>query len=378
MNTSSQPPEAAAIASLAGCRPRAWQRGVRSVAVLRLMSGILAVACAVAAGWDEAAAATPARPDILFILLDDLRYDALSFKGHPYVKTPNIDDLRARGASLENCFVTTSICCPSRATFLTGCYASKHGVIDNETAEYNPAVTPPVTKYLQEAGYRTAMVGKWHMGFSGRPRPTFDHWISFDGQGVYNDPVLNVNGSEVKRKGYTTDLLTDCAIEFIDKQPQDKPYFLMLSHKAVHEPFQPAQRHRHAFGRGRGLPEPESWRDSFEGKPRWQRREQSKDARWHYRTREREQEQLPDSVAPEPWDSKQRYVDQLRCLSAVDDGVGRLIEKLRQRGSLDNTLIVFTSDNGYFHLEHRRWDKRLAYDESIRIPMVVAYPGVVA
>ena len=338
----------------------------------------LLVLCSLLGGDAWATESNERKPDILFILLDDLRRDALSFLGHPYVETPNIDALRAQGAWIENCFVTTSICCPSRATFLTGCYASRHGVIDNETAEYDPAVTPPVSGYLQTAGYRTAMIGKWHMGYSGRPRPSFDHWISFDGQGVYNDPVLNINGAKEKREGYTTDLLTQSAIDFIDDQPLDRPYFLMLSHKAVHEPFQPAERHEKAFGHDRGLPEPASWSDDFQGKPKWQRRERAYDARWHYRTRDREQERIPASVTAAPWDPKQRYVDQLRCLSAVDDGVGRLISKLKERGTLDNTVIVFTSDNGYFHLEHRRWDKRLAYDESIRIPMIIAYPGVVA
>ena len=318
------------------------------------------------------------RPDVLFILIDDMRFDALSSAGHPFVKTPHLDKLRAAGAWLENAFVTTSICCPSRATFLTGCYASRHGVIDNETAEYDGAKTPPVTKYLQEAGYSTAMIGKWHMGFSGRPRPTFDHWISFDGQGVYNDPKLNINGTLQQRQGYITDILTKYAVDYIEQQPTDRPYFLMLSHKAVHEPFQPAERHEHAFGRNRTLPEPISWQDDFRGKPLWQRRERTKDVRWHYRTRDREEEEIPDSVPAEQWSPKQRYVNQLRCISAVDDGVGRVIETLRKRGTLDNTLIVFTSDNGYFHLEHRRWDKRLAYEESLRIPMIIVYPGAIS
>jgi len=342
-----------------------------------LLPALLAVTSSLTAVHAVQAESSPSeRPDIVFILLDDLRYDALSFLGHPYVETPNIDQLRAQGASMQNAFVTTSICCPSRATFLTGTYASRHGVIDNETSEYDPKLTPSVTKYLQEVGYRTAMIGKWHMGYSGQPRANFDEWLSFDGQGKYYDPeFIYTDGSREKLKGYTTDILSDRAIDFIQRQPVGEPYFLMLSHKAVHEPFKPAPRHKDAFGANTKDPEPVSWKDTFEGKPEWQRRQRVRDVRWDWRTREIEEEELPDEIAPEPWKPKSKYVDQLRCLAAVDDGVGRIMEVLRERGNLDNTLIVFTSDNGYFHMEHRRWDKRLAYEESLRIPMVIVYPG---
>ncbi|MEO0510968.1 MAG: sulfatase-like hydrolase/transferase [Verrucomicrobiota bacterium] len=316
------------------------------------------------------------QPDIVFVLLDDLRWDAMSFLDHPYVETPQIDKLRAQGAWMQNTFVTTSICCPSRATFLTGTYASRHGVIDNETSEYNPEITPPVSKYLQEAGYKTAMIGKWHMGYSGKPRAYFDEWLSFDGQGKYYDPeFIYTDGSREKLSGYTTDILTDRAIDFVNRQPGEQPFFLMLSHKAVHEPFKPAPRHKTAFGAGTMDPEPVSWSGTFEGKPEWQRRQRTRDVRWNWRTRDVEEEKLPDAIALEPWKESKKYVDQLRCLAAVDDGVGRLVEALRERGNLENTLIIFTSDNGYFHMEHRRWDKRLAYEESLRIPMIVVYPG---
>jgi N-acetylglucosamine-6-sulfatase len=315
-------------------------------------------------------------PDVVFILLDDLRWDGLSYQGHPYVETPHIDKLREAGASMENAFCSTSICCPSRATFMTGTYANRHGVIDNETSEYNPDVTPPLTKYLQEAGYKTAMIGKWHMGHSAEPRAYFDHWVSFKGQGKYNDVEVNINGEKVQWTGYTTDLLTDEAIRFIGEQPKDRPYFCMLSHKAVHEPFSPAPRHKDAFGKDQTDIEPESWSSDFKGKPDWHRRQRSRDVRWNYRTRDVEAENLPERVAAEPWkEGQKKYIQQFRCLAAVDDGVGRLVDALKKRGTLDNTLIIFTSDNGYFHGEHRRWDKRLAMEESLRIPMVIAYPG---
>ena len=315
------------------------------------------------------------KPDVLFVLLDDLRWDALGYMGHPFVKTPNIDRLRAQGASMANAFVTTSICCPSRATFLTGTLANRHGVIDNESSDYNPEVTPPLTKYLQQAGYRTAMIGKWHMGNSGAPRPYFDFWLSFKGQGVYHDPLFNINGQRVEHQGYTTDLLTNYALDFIRKQPKDQPYFVMLSHKAVHEPFMPAPRHKQAYGADAKLAEPPSYSEDFADKPAWHRRQAAGEARWHYRTRERETEKLPAAIPAEPWKDYGKYVDQLRCLAAVDEGIGQILDLLRERGTLDNTIIVFTSDNGYFHMEHRRWDKRLAYEESLRIPMLVVYPG---
>lgn len=326
-------------------------------------------------GTGHVVAKGPQQPDIVFILLDDLRWDGLSYKGHPYVKTPNIDRLRDQGASMENAFVTTSMCCPSRATFLTGTYASQHGVIDNETSEYNPDITPPLTKSLQEAGYTTAMIGKWHMGKSAHPRPFFDYWLSFKSQGTYFDPQLNINGEKVQLKGYTTDLLTDKAIEFINAQPEDKPYFCMLSHKAVHEPFKPAPRHTEAYGANTTDLLPPSWNDTFEGKPEWLRREQVRAWRWDWRTRDIEAEQVPESFPEKTYGKHRHYINQYRCLAAVDDGVGRILQALEKRGTLKNTLIVFTSDNGYFHGEHRRWDKRLAYEESLRIPMVIAYPG---
>lgn len=315
------------------------------------------------------------KPDVVFVLLDDLRWDALGYMGHPFIETPNIDRLRSQGAMMANAFVTTSICCPSRATFITGTLANRHGVIDNESSDYNPEVTPPLTKYLQQSGYRTAMIGKWHMGHSGAPRPYFDFWLSFKGQGVYHDPLFNINGKKVEHKGYTTDLLTNYAIDFIKQQPKGQPYFVMLSHKAVHEPFMPADRHKDAYGADAALAEPASYSEDFAGKPAWKRRQASREARWHYRTREIEEEKLPASVPPEPWKDYNKYVDQLRCLAAVDEGLGKIIDVLRERGTLDNTIIVFTSDNGYFHMEHRRWDKRLAYEESLRIPMLVVYPG---
>jgi len=350
------------------------RRGMKSLTTIRFAVSLVLIALTHTATVAKAAA--PKRPDILFILVDDLRWDGLSYKGHPYVKTPHIDKLREAGASLDNAFCSTSICCPSRATFLTGTYANTHGVIDNETSEYNPAVTPPLTKHLQEAGYKTAMIGKWHMGHSAEPRPYFDHWISFKGQGEYHDVAVNVDGKKEQWQGYTTDILTDKAIAFINRQPKDRPWFCMLSHKAVHEPFKPHPRHKDAFGKYKVDIEPESWSSDFSGKPKWHRRQRSRDVRWAYRTRNYETETLPETIEHEAWKKGQKkYIKQFRCLASVDDGIGKLLTVLKDRGTLDNTLVIFSSDNGYFHGEHRRWDKRLAMEESMRIPMVITYPG---
>jgi len=355
--------------SISAPATRFWNAGKSAFAVAAALS---ISSTSVLAAPDE----STDLPDIVFILVDDLRYDALSFLGHPYVETPHLDALRSRGAWMENAFVTTSICCPSRATYMTGTYASRHGVIDNESSEYVPEITPPLTKYLQEVGYYVAMIGKWHMGHSGHARPFFDKWLSFDGQGVYFDPeFIHTDGRREVFEGYTTDILTNEAIKFIEGQPKDQPYFLKLSHKAVHEPFQPAPRHKNAFGSKTRDSEPVSFSTTFEGKPKWQRRQHVRDVRWDWRTREIEEEEIPETIEPTPWKNQKRYVDQLRCLVSVDEGVGRIVEALRERGTLDKTLIVFASDNGYFQMEHRRWDKRLAYEESLRIPMIMVYPG---
>lgn len=322
----------------------------------------------------ESIPAGPERPDIVFILTDDQRWDLFSFLGHPIVRTPHLDALRARGAHFPNAFCTTSICSPSRASFLTGCWAHRHGVIDNQGSEYDPAVTPTVAHVLRGAGYRTALIGKWHQGEGDHPRDGFDHWLSFAGQGVYFDPVFNINGRRVPETGYVTDLLTDHAVRFIREQDRAQPYFLMLGHKAVHEPFEPAPRHRGSYA-GAVLAEPASYRDDFGGKAAWQRRFADRDWAWDWRTRDFERERVPEIVPAPPWQPPRRPVDQMRCLDAVDESLGRIVAALEERGTLGRTLIVFAGDNGYFHQEHRRHDKRVPYEEALRIPLLVCYPG---
>jgi N-acetylglucosamine-6-sulfatase len=191
--------------------------------------------------------------NIVFILSDDHRYDVMGLMGHPFVETPHMDALAREGAHLKNAFVTTSLCSPSRASILTGQFVHSHQVVDNN--DLAPRGTVFFPQYLQSSGYETAFVGKWHMGGqSDAARPGFDHWISFRGQGTYYPPTnrkwrLNVNGKKVPQKGYITDELTDYAIEWLGGRSQQKPFFLFLSHKAVHHNFEPAERHKGRYAK---------------------------------------------------------------------------------------------------------------------------------
>lgn len=320
-------------------------------------------------------AAEPAsrRPNFVFFLIDDLRHDAMSCAGHPFVRTPNIDRLAQNGIRFTNAFVTISLCGPSRACFLTGAYSHLNTVRTNEGQEFDPKAFSTFPMLLQKAGYETGFVGKWHMnGKTSDPRPGFDYWLSFKGQGVYTDPLLNENGREFKATGYMTDLLTDRAVAFL-KKPHDKPFSLCVWHKAVHADFQPAERHKNLYADAK-LPEPPNFNDLMADKPAWQREQVFRGARLKKKLAD---EQLPASLEPARWDPQvPRMIDYFRAEAAVDDSVGRVLATLRETGQLDNTYVIFTSDNGFFHGEHRRGDKRAAFEESIRIPFLVQGPGI--
>ena len=217
--------------------------------------------------------------NVIFILTDDHRFDAMGFAGHPFLETPHLDSLAAGGVHLKNAFVTTSLCSPSRASILTGLYTHKHRVIDNNRLVPEGTIFFP--QYLQRTGYETAFIGKWHMGgHHDDPRPGFDHWISFRGQGEYlPENMLNINGKQVPQKGYITDELTDYAVEWLEQQTADKPFFLYLSHKAVHSNFTPAKRHTGRYAnkdlsflpRGEGV-------TAENNSPRWVRDQRNS---WH-------------------------------------------------------------------------------------------------
>jgi len=317
------------------------------------------------------------RPNIIFVLVDDLRWDAMGFTGqYPFLKTPNIDQLRKEGVYFQNAFCTHSLCAPSRATILTGMFPQTNGVSTNqEGREFNPDKTPSFAQILQVEGYKTAFIGKWHMAESKEPRKGFDYWCSFSGQGNYDGNDLNINGNVIRNEGYITDELNKYALDFVDKN-SDKSFCLYLSHKAVHQPFTPAERDKDLYSTDL-VPEPAGWRDNMESKPAWQRVEPNMEQRLRLRDQEINKIIPVKSRQVKPWPAKTGKGEQknyLRCLSAVDDGLGKIYDLLRKKGILENTIIVFAGDNGFFHGEHGKGDKRLAYNESMRIPLVMRYP----
>jgi N-acetylglucosamine-6-sulfatase len=316
---------------------------------------------------------TAAKPrSVVFILSDDHRYDAMSFMGHQFAWTPHMDAMAKNGVHLKNALVTTSLCSPSRASILTGLYTFRHRVIDNNRLV--PSGTIFFPQYLQKPGYATAFIGKWHMGGeTDAPRPGFDHWISFRGQGNYLPPspdyTLNVNGERVKQKGYITDELTDYAVDWLAQQkPREKPFFLYLSHKAVHANFTPAQRHEGQF---ENIPfqRPDSEKAILDGVgniPRWLRDQRNS---WHG----------VDFPYHSDLNIEQYYKRYCEALCAVDDSIGRVMDQLKKMGIQDETLVIYMGDNGFMFGEHGLIDKRVAYETSIRVPMLMQcrdlFPG---
>ena len=318
------------------------------------------------------------KPNFLFILVDDQPYDAVGFSNrYPFLKTPNIDKLAKEGVNIENFFVTQSICSPSRASFLTGTYPHIHGVNQN-----NKHVDPdwqnyaPYSTHLQNSGYETAHIGKIHMAWKrGKEhiRPGFDYWFSFIGQGQYFDPKVNDNGVEMKLEGYMTDILTDKTIDWLkNKRDPNKPFSLNLWHKAVHERHLPAPRHKDLY-KNEDLPTPpyDTHKETFKGKPEWLRRK-TYGFKWN------ENDKIPDELPEITWPiNKQKYMQLLRSLIAVDESLGQVIKTLDEMGELENTVIIYSSDNGYFMGEHTFLDKRLAYENSMRVPMIIRYPKLI-
>ncbi len=322
------------------------------------------------------------RPNLIVILIDDLRFDELGLTGHPYMKTPNIDRIGTEGINFENAFHTTPLCSPNRASILTGQYASRHGVIDNVARD---ALSHRLQNYhpiLQRLGYETAHIGKWHMGNSAGPRPGYDRWVSFPGHGRIVNPTLNIDGVESKHKGYVTDLLNQHALDFINRK-RKKPFALFLAHKAVHPDAHQAADGTLAPGKGGYIPAPRHANlyqgEQFPARPNAvppERAARSKPAfEEAFALRG-----TPQGQAVMDWvksGSQEEIRLRAAMMASVDEGVGQIFEALERKGELDDTLILFLGDNGYFFGEHALGpERRFAYEEGIRTAFLVRYPKV--
>jgi arylsulfatase A-like enzyme len=336
------------------------------------------------------------QPNIIFIMADDHAAQAMSCYGSRINKTPNLDRLAKQGMLFENCFCTNSICAPSRAVILTGKYSHINGVINNKVAFDGSQQTFP--KLLQKAGYQTAVIGKWHL----KSKPTgFDHYdilIGSWGQGEYFDPLFSINGQKQRTTGYVTDIITDKCLEWLKRQKNDKPFCLMYQHKAPHRAWEPDEKHAKMY-EDIDIPEPETFDDDY--KTRCDAARQQEMTIEHHLTPSDLKAQPPKELPSEEsrdWDKKgihgeywspsinlwgqalkkwkyQRYIkDYLRCIASIDDNVGRLLDYLDRAGLAENTIVVYTSDQGFYLGEHGWFDKRFMYEESLRMPLLVRYP----
>lgn len=327
--------------------------------------------------------------NIIFILSDDHRYDFMGFTGKVAgLQTPNLDRLAREGAHLQNAFVSTALCSPSRASILSGQYAHTHKVVDNFAPIKKGLTFFP--QYLQKAGYQTAFLGKWHMGNADdAPQPGFDYWLSFKGQGVYYNPTFNINGKQVSYtdSSNTTDLLTDYALRWLDGTNKAKPFCLYLSHKAVHAMFEPTKRHRGKYAdmpinypasmyitatdtskiwgpRPAQNPETKSLTINKADMPSWVKHQR---ASWHG----------VDYMYYGQIGFNEFYRQYCETLLGVDDSVGRVLAWLEANGQSENTLVVYMGDNGFSFGERGLIDKRHAYEESMRVPLLVRCPSIV-
>ena len=285
-------------------------------------------------------------------------------KAQPWLRTPQMDRMASEGVHFKNAFVTTALCSPSRASVLTGVYAHRHRIVDNNTPI--PAGTTFFPAYLQKAGYKTGFFGKWHMGAeTDVPKPGFDQWVSFRGQGTYlpSPNGLNVNGKKVPQKGYITDELTDYATDWMRTLPKGQPYFLYLSHKAVHAEFQPAKRHEGTYKDATFVypPTMAAEGEMAQNRPTWVKNQRNS---WHG-------VDYPYHSTLDIADYYKRYAE---TLMAVDESIGRVFDALKARGELDSTLVIYMGDNGFAFGEHGLIDKRTAYEESMRVPLLARCP----
>lgn len=304
---------------------------------------------------------------------DDHAAHSISAYGSRINETPHLDRIANEGMRLDNCFCTNSICAPSRATILTGKYNHLNGVrtlYENFDARQNH-----VAKILQENGYQTAMIGKWHLGHGGNSDPTgFDYWNIFPGQGEYHDPIMYEMGEEKKYKGYATDIVTDLTIDWLDNIDREKPFFVMCHHKAPHRPWDPDEKYMHLY-EDVDIPEPETFHDDYSTRV-YAAHEAEMRIDTHLTKRDVKMDP-PEGLSPSELKSwyYQRYIkDYLRCIASVDDNVGRLLDYLDEKGLTEDTIVIYTSDQGFFLGDHGWYDKRFMYEESLRMPFLIRYP----
>lgn len=320
-------------------------------------------------------------PNIIFIMSDDHAAHAMSCYGSKINKTPNLDRIADGGIRFDNCFCTNSICTPSRATILTGTYNHINDVTTLASKMDNRLDTYP--KHLQKAGYQTAIFGKWHLGEGPDHCPTgFDDWAVVPGQGYYHNPNFffkNDEGGELRTvKGYATDLITDMSLDWLKDRDRSRPFCLMTHHKAPHRPWEPDEAHAHLY-LNEDIPEPDTLYDDYAT-----------------RSTAAHQAEMRVGVHMEALDTKcglnknlnemelrkwayQFYIkDYLRVIASIDDNVGRLLDYLEDEGIADNTIVVYTSDQGFFLGDHGWYDKRFMYEESLRMPFILRYPDKVA
>jgi arylsulfatase A-like enzyme len=363
---------------------------VRSLVALLMLASLVSV-------FTQAQPA-PRRPNILFIFSDDHAYQAISAYGHNLNHTPNIDRLAAQGMRFDRCLTTYSLCGPSRACVLTGKYSHLNGFFNNYNSRFDGSqLTMP--KLLHAAGYQTAIVGKWHL----ESDPTgFDFWQILPGQGVYYNPPMIRNGQRVKKQGYVTDVITDDALDWLKNgRGKDKPFLLMCQHKAPHREWEPALKHLMDYD-GVKFPEPPTLFDDYSGRGKAEHEqdmmiaktmtakdlkltpppqltpEQRKEWDAYYEPRNAEFKKLdPKGQDLVRW-KYQRYMhDYMATISSVDESVGRLLDYLKDAGLEDNTLVIYSSDQGFFLGEHGWFDKRWIFEQSLRTPLIVRWPGVI-
>lgn len=312
------------------------------------------------------------QPNILFIMSDDHATQAISSYNDQLIDTPNIDRIGKEGMRFDNVYCTNSICAPSRATILTGKYSHLNGVRGLSDDFDSRQQTFP--KLLQANGYETAIIGKWHLGHGGNSDPTgFDYWNVLPGQGDYHDPKMIEMGKEIEVDGYATDIITDYSLNWLENRENEKPFMMMVHHKAPHRPWDPPEKYKTLF-EDKEFPRPETFDDDYQNRAQAAK---MADMRIEDLTERDVKGKTPEGLTPEEikhW-KYQRYIkDYLRCVVSIDDNVGRILEYLDEHDLTENTIVVYTSDQGFFLGEHGWYDKRFMYEESLRMPYLMRYP----